>query len=132
VSLSDLQITPVDRTMKASSLILAAALTLPGVAGAADPVKFQVFLDGELKHSVSLAGPHSQFKFSPTGMADTTLEFRLIAPEPLILEMKEITANTPAPEAVGRISLIKPGSSVTVSEIKGAKFKHPYVVVRQE
>lgn len=118
--------------MKASSLILAAALTIPALASAADPVKFQVFLDGELKHSVSLAGPHSQFKFSPEGLADTTLEFRLIAPEPLILEMKETTANSAAPEAVGRISLIKPGSSVTAADIKGAKFKHAYVVVRQE
>ena len=64
--------------------------------------------------------------------ADTTLEFRLIAPEPLILEMTEFTANDAAPENVGRVSLIKPGSSVTVSDIKGAHFKHPYVLVRAE
>ena len=118
--------------MKASALILAAALSIPALASAADPVKFQVFLDGELKHSVSLAGPHSQFKFSPEGLTDTTLEFRLIAPEPLILEMKEVIANGTSPEATGRISLIKPGSSASVTDIKGAQFKHAYVVVRQE
>lgn len=118
--------------MKIHSLLLAAALTVPALAGAADPVKFQVFLDGQLKHSVSLAGPNSQFKFAPEGVADTTLEFRLIAPEPLILEMKEVTANGGSPDAVGRVSLVKPGSSVSVSDLKGSHFKHPYVVVRQE
>ncbi|MBF1166449.1 hypothetical protein PTW32_11360 [Dechloromonas agitata] len=118
--------------MKLRALTLAAALALPFAASAAEPVKFEVYLGGELKHSISLAGPHSKFKFSPAGLADTTLEFRLIAPEPLILEMTESTANNTAPENVGRISLIKPGSSVTVSDIKGTHFKHPYVLVRAE
>ena len=118
--------------MKVSALILAAALALPCLASAAEPVKFEIYLDGTLKQSVSLVGPHSKFKFSPEGLADTTLEFRLIAPEPLILEMKEMTAPEGSPEIVGRVALTKPGSSVTVSEIKGAKFKHPYVLVRKE
>ena len=118
--------------MKLRALTLAAALALPFAASAAEPVKFEVYLGGELKQSISLAGPHSKFKFSPAGLADTTLEFRLIAPEPLILEMTESTANNTAPENVGRISLIKPGSSVTVSDIKGTHFKHPYVLVRAE
>src|SRR5574343_296367 len=105
--------------MKASALILAAALAAPCLSFAAEPVKFEVYLDGTLKQSVSLVGPHSKFKFSPEGLADTTLEFRLIAPEG-------------SPEIIGRVALTKPGSSVTVSEIKGAKFKHPYVLVRKE
>ncbi len=118
--------------MKVRDLIIAAALAMPVLASAAEPVKFEVYLAGELKQSVSLVGPHSKYKFSPAGMADTTLEFRLIAPEPLILELKETTAQDSAPEHVGRVALTKPGSSVNVSEIKGAKFKHPYVLVRTE
>jgi hypothetical protein len=118
--------------MKVRDLIIAAALAMPLLASAAEPVKFEVYLGGELKQSISLVGPHSKYKFSPEGVADTTLEFRLIAPEPLILEMKEITANDGAPEHIGRVTLIKPGSSVAVSDIKGAAFKHPYVLARPE
>ena len=118
--------------MKLRALTLAAALALPFAASAAEPVKFEVYLGGELKHSISLAGPHSKFKFSPAGLADTTLEFRLIAPEPLILEMTESTANNTAPENVGLMSLIKPRSSVTYSDSKCTHVKHHSVRVRAQ
>lgn len=116
--------------MKASLLILAAALSAPLLATAADPVKFEVFLSGELKQSVSLAGPNSMYKFSPEGQAGTTLEFKLIAPEPLILEMKESVAGNAGSDVVGRVALIKAGSSVNVADIKGSQFRSPYVLVR--
>ena len=40
--------------MKAFTLILAAALAAPCLSFAAEPVKFEVYLDGTLKQSVSL------------------------------------------------------------------------------
>lgn len=119
-------------TMKLRTLAVVAALAAPVLASAAEPVKFEIYLGGELKQSVSLVGPHSKFKFSPEGLADTTLEFRLIAPEPLILEMTETTANESPAEVIGRVSMVQPGSKVAVSELKGTHFKHPFVLVRQE
>lgn len=114
-----------------SALAFAAALVFPLASQAADPVKIEIFLGGQLKQSVTLVGPNASARFNPHEMPDTTLELRLIAPEPLILEMKE-TAGHAGSEAVGRIKLVSAGSSVAVADIKGNRFHNPYVLVRKD
>lgn len=116
--------------MKYLPLTLAALLALPIYAVAADVAKIDIYLAGQLNQSISFLGANSTVRFSPTGIPNTTLEFRLIAPEPLIVEMKEITTDGGIAEAVGRVRLINPGSSFDVSEIKGVKFHANYVLVR--
>ena len=116
--------------IKSVPVLLAALLAIPVQAFAADTIQIDVYLEGKLKQSVSLSGPNASAKFSPTGMPNTTLEFRLIAPEPIIVEMKEIANDGSAPEATGRIKLHTPGSSIAVADIKGSKFHNPYVLVR--
>lgn len=116
--------------MKLLSPLFAALLTVSVPAFAADPVKIEICLPGDLKQSVALIGPNSSAKFTSTTSPNTTLELRLVAPEPLILDIRETTTDGSVADAVGRIKLVTPGSSVAVSEIKGAKFQNPYVVVR--
>ena len=118
--------------MKLLPLILAALLAVPVHAFAADAVKIDIYLAGHLEQSISFLGANSTVKFSPTGIPDTTLELRLIAPEPLIVEMKETTTDGGISEAVGRIKLVNPGSSFDVSQIKGTKFHGLYVLVRPD
>lgn len=118
--------------MKSLSLLLAALLAVPTTVFAAEAVKIDIYLAGDLKQSVSLVGPNSTVKFSPLGVPSTTLELRLIAPEPLIVEMKETTTDGGGAEVVGRAKMPTPGSSFAVSEIKGAKFHSPYVLVRRD
>lgn len=116
--------------MKHLPMILAALLAAPMTAFATDPASIDVYLGGELQHSVSLAGRGSFVTFSPIGLPNTKLEFRLIAPEPLIIEMKETMTGNEASETTGRIKLVAPGSSVAVADVKGAKFHDAYVLVR--
>ena len=118
--------------IKSLPLLFAALLALPVPVFAADTIKIDVYLAGALKQSVSLAGPNAIARFSPTGMPNTTLEFRLIAPEPIIVEMKETTLDGTAPEATGRIKLPTPGGSFAVADLKGGKFHNPYVIVRPD
>ena len=116
--------------MKYLPLTLAALLAVPIHAVAADVAKIDIYLAGQLNQSISFLGANSTVKFSPAGVPNTTLELRLIAPEPLIVEMKETTMDGGIAEAVGRVKLLTPGSSFNVSEIKGGKFHSPYVLVR--
>lgn len=116
--------------MKLLSLTLAALLAVPVHAFAADAVKIDIYLAGQLNQSISFLGANSTVKFSPTGVPNTMLEFRLIAPEPLIVEMKETTNDGGIAQAVGRIKLVTPGSSFAASEIKGVNFHANYVLVR--
>lgn len=115
--------------MKSFSLLIAALLAIPAQVLAADTVKIDIFLAGSLQQSVSLVGPNAVAKFSPSSIPGSTLELRLIAPEPVIVEMKE-TTNVDGAEVIGRIKMATPGGSVSVADIKGAKFHHPYVLVR--
>lgn len=115
--------------MKYQPLLIAALLAAPFHAFAADAVKIDIYLAGNLKQSVSLVGPNASVKVAAAGVPNTTLEFRLIAPEPLIVEMKETTTDG---EVIGRIKMPTPGSSFAVADIKGAKFHSPYLLVRQD
>lgn len=116
--------------MKYLPLTLAALLAVPIHAVAADVAKIDIYLAGQLNQSISFLGANSTVKFSPTGIPNTTLELRLIAPEPLIVEMKETTTDGGIAEAVGRVKLVTPGSSFDVSKIKGVRFRSSYVLVR--
>lgn len=115
--------------MKYQPLLIAALLAAPVHALAADAVNIDIYLAGNLKQSVSLIGPNATVKVAAAGVQNTTLEFRLIAPEPVIVEMKETTSEG---EVVGRIKMPTPGSSFTVADIKGVKFHSPYVLVRHD
>lgn len=117
--------------MKALSLLLAALLASTSVV-AAEPVKVDVFLDGKLTVHALLAGANARYTFSMTNSPDTTLELRLIAPEPLILDLKETTTGDKVLETTHRIKLVEPGSSIAVNDLKDAGFRFPYVLVRPE
>ena len=115
--------------MKYQPLLIAALLAAPLHAFAADAVKFDLYVASDFKQAISLVGPNATVKVPAYGTPNATLEFRLIAPEPVILEIKETTS---AGEVVGRIKLPTPGSSFTVADIKDAKFRSPYVLVRHD
>ncbi|MBS1140868.1 MAG: hypothetical protein H6R13_2321 [Proteobacteria bacterium] len=117
--------------MKSLPLFLAALLALPVPAIAENAVKIDVYLAGVLEQSVSLKGANSTVKFSPRDTPATTCELRLIAPEPLIVEMKETSTDGSA-EVFGRAKIPSSGGSFSVSEMKGAKFRSPYVLVRHD
>ncbi|NTV71583.1 MAG: hypothetical protein HGA71_15730 [Azonexaceae bacterium] len=118
--------------MKKTYLLLAVFLIAPIAASAADLAKIEVYAAGVLQHSVSFQGANSSVKVSSSAVPNTTLELRLIAPEPLIVEVKETITGGEIAEAVGRVKLLRPGSSFAVSEIKGGKFHSSYLLVRQD
>ncbi len=118
--------------MKLLSLLFASLLAAPFSASAADPVKIDIYLADQLNQSVSLVGANSTVEFSPRGVPGTTLVLRLIAPDPVIVEMTETTTADGGAEVVGRVKLPAPGSSVAVANIKGAKYSSPYVLVRAD
>jgi hypothetical protein len=93
--------------------------------------RIDIFLADDLKQSVALVA-NSSVKFSPAGLPDTTLELRLIAPEPVIFDLIETTAGDRTPAVVGRIKLPVPGASVAVAGLKAAGFHQPYVLVRRD
>ncbi|UCV02117.1 hypothetical protein ACLIKD_10995 [Azonexus sp. IMCC34842] len=118
--------------MKSLPILLAALLAIPVPALAGDPVKIDVYLGGELEQTVSLAGANATAKLTTSKAPNATLEFHLIAPEPLIFEVKEVIAGSSQEEAAGRVVLFKTGNSFDVSEIKGSKFRNAYVLVRHD
>lgn len=118
--------------MKPRALLVAALLISSTYAVAGEGVRIDIFLADDLKQSVALVGPNSSVKFSPEGLPDTTLELRLIAPEPVIFDLIETTAGDRTPAVVGRIKLPVPGASVAVAGLKAAGFHQPYVLVRRD
>jgi hypothetical protein len=116
--------------VKSIPLLTALLLAIPVPSFAADAVKIDIFLAGDLQQSVSLAGPNAIVRFSPADKPGSTLELRLIAPEPVIVEMKETTTDGSGSEVLGRIKMPTPGSSIAVADLKGPKFHSPYVLVR--
>ena len=113
--------------MKLAHLLLTTFLSAPLVAFASEPVNIDIYLAGELAQSATLNGYRSFFSFAPKNLPNTRLELRLIAPEPLIFDLKETTLDG---EIIQRIKLPTPGSSFDVSEIKGTKLHNAYVFVR--
>jgi hypothetical protein len=118
--------------MKSLPLLLAALLAIPVPALAGEPVKIDVYLGGELEQTISLVGANSTAKLTTAKAPNATLEFHLIAPEPLIFDVKEVIAGDSPAEAAGRVVLFKAGNSLDVSEIKGSKFHNAYVLVRHD
>lgn len=118
--------------MKKSFLLAAACLMVSLPALAAKPVRVDVYLGGQLEFEVELAGLQSGTTLSPTGKPETTLEMRLVAPEPIILEIKETVRGTTPHEAVARVKLVGPGESVQITELKGSTFRHPFILKRPE
>lgn len=117
--------------MKSPFLLLAALLALPGHALAAPPIGIDIYLADQLQYLVTLAGANSTVKISPKDSPHTTLELRLIAPEPLIIEVKETSSDDDVVN-IGRAKILAPESSFAVSEIQGVRFRQPYVLVRRD
>lgn len=114
------------------SFIFAVSLAAPCLASAAEVAKIEVYADGVLQHSLSFQGPNSSFKVSSPAVPNTTLELRLIAPEPLIVEVKESITGGESSEAAGKVKLVTRGDSLAVSKIKEGGFHSRYVLVRPE
>lgn len=113
-------------------IIFAVSLAAPCLALAAEVAKLEVFADGVRQHSLSFQGPNSSFKVSSSLVPNTILELRLIAPEPLIVEVKESITGGESSEAAGRVTLLTGGESLAVSQIKEGGFHSRYVLVRPE
>ena len=116
--------------MKSLPLLLAALLAIPVSAIAAEAIKIDIYLADQLEQSVTLSGPNSTASITGSNMPGTTFELRLIAPEPLIVELKE-HSNDGRADATGRAKILAAGNSFAVSEIKGSTFRNPYVLVRR-
>lgn len=116
--------------MKLAALLASLLLTALA-AEAAEPIKVDVYLDGKLQQHVTLTGAHAAFKFTVLDAPGTSLEMKLVAPEPIIIDLKE-TASEAQPSASGRVKLVGQGGSANVSDLKDAKFRHAYVFVRPE
>lgn len=116
--------------MKLSAL-LAATLLFPLSLQAAEPVLIDVYIDGKLQEQVKLAGANAHYQFWIKNDLDTSLEMRLIAPEPLIVDIRETTAGREAPNGSGRVKLVGARDSFSVADLKeGASFRHQYTLVR--
>jgi hypothetical protein len=96
--------------MKYLSLLAAAFMAVSTHVTAADEAKVEIYLDGERQQTFTLAGPNATVKYLPSLYPNTTLEFRLLAPEPLILEVKEMATDSGAVAAVGKVKLVQTGS----------------------
>jgi len=119
--------------MKSIPLLLAALLAAPIHGFAADAVKIDVYATGGLRYSAALTGAKPSVTISHPSVPNTTLQLNLIAPEPVILEVKEETVGDGGVVASeGRVKLLTPGSSLAVSDIKGGNFHSAYVLVRPE
>lgn len=124
--------------MKVLSLITAALIALPLPAFAAEEVLINISMADLFYKSVSLSGPNASVTLNPAKIPNTTLEIKLLAPEPIVVQLKETTtleagtSNQTVVETIGKIALSRPGGSVTVTELKGSKFHHPYVITRPE
>ncbi len=118
--------------MKSLAIFASALLLLVGTSHAADPVKIDIYLDGKLQQQATLTGPNSVYKFWLDEDPGTILELQLVAPEPVIVDLKETAAGRAAPNALGRAKLVGRGGQFAVSELKGESFRHPYVLVRPE
>ena len=114
--------------MKKIVLCVSLLAAYAGQCLAVDPAKVDVYLGGELKQTISLAGYGSYATFSP--VKGTVLVLRMVAPEPLIIDFQETVQDASPKEVVGRVKLLSPGSSQDLQELKDAKFRHPYVLVR--
>jgi len=117
--------------MKPLFLLLAALLALPGHAFAAEPIRIDIYLAGQLEHIVTLAGANSSVRISPKASPNTTLELRLIAPEPLIVEVRETSTDSES-VITGRAKILASENSFALAEIKGVQFRNPYVLVRHD
>ncbi|MGE5470526.1 MAG: hypothetical protein ACM3X0_07005 [Bacteroidota bacterium] len=100
---------------KALRLIFAVSLAVPFLVSAAEVAKIEIYADGVRQHELSFQGPNSSFKVSSTAVPNTTLELRLIAPEPLIVEVKESINGGESSEALGKVKLLTRGDSLAVS-----------------
>lgn len=116
--------------MKLAAPLLASLLLAATATYAAEPIKVDIYLDGKLQQQVTLTGAHAEFKFKLLDDPATALEMKLVAPEPIIIDLKETADSQPA--VSGRIKLVGAGGSATVADLKGAQFRHAYVLVRPE
>jgi len=113
-------------------IFFAVSLAVPGFVSATEVAKIEVYANGVRQHSLSFQGANSSFKISSPTVPNTTLELRLIAPEPLILEVKESITGGESSEAAGKVKLLTRGDSLAISQIKEGSFHSPYVLVRPE
>ncbi|MEN3374180.1 hypothetical protein [Dechloromonas sp. ZS-1] len=119
--------------MKKRFLLAAACLMTSLPVLAAKPVRVDVYLGGQLEFEVELAGLQSGTTLSPTGKPETTLEMRLVAPEPIILDIKEVVRGAASThEATARVKLVGQGESIQITDLKGSTFQHPFVLKRPE
>lgn len=117
---------------KVIRLVFAVSLAAQCLVSAADVAKIEIYADGVRQHSLSFQGANSSVRISSPAVPNTSLELRLIAPEPLIVEVKEsITGGEPS-EATGKVKLLTRGDSLAVSQIKEGGFHSRYVLVRSE
>ncbi len=118
--------------MKIHSLLVASTILGASACYASDPVKVDIYLDGKLQQQAMLNGPNSVYKFWLDEDPGTILEMQLVAPEPIIFDLKETGSGVGRPGAHGRAKLVGRGGQFDVSELKGETFKHRYVFVRPE
>lgn len=112
-----------------SALVLACA-SLTSLAG--EPVNLDLYLNGGLRTHVTLQGANSSYTYWLGDAAGTMLQLRLVAPEPLIVDVEETTEGRDKPLARGRIKLVGAGSSVALAEMKDSEFQHAFVLVRPQ
>ncbi len=115
--------------MKSLSALFA-ALSLSFAAQAVEPVLIDVYIDGKLQEQVKLAGANAHYQFWVKNDLDTALEVRLVAPEPIIVDIRETTAGRDAPNGSGRVKLVGARDSFSVAELKNSGFRHQYTLVR--
>lgn len=114
-----------------SHLSLLAALAFSSVTSmAGEPVSLDLYLNGGLRTHVTLQGANSSYTYWLGDAAGTMLQLRLVAPEPLIVDVEETTEGRAKPLASGRVKLVGTGSSVALADLKGSDFQHPFVLVR--
>ena len=108
------------------------ALLAPLAASAGEPVKLDVYVDGELEQHVVLQGFKATSKFVLHKAPDTQLEIQLIAPAPLIVEVRESSKSSGQGPQVGRAKLLDKGAQFNLSELKNSHFQREYILVKPD
>lgn len=108
------------------------ALCSPALSFAVDPAKVDIVVNGQVKQQISLQGPNSGVNFKLDSTQDTVLEIRLVAPEPLILDLRESSGSHDDHPSKARVTLVGRGEHVLLRSISGTHFTHPYELVRVE
>lgn len=96
------------------------------------PAGVDVYLRGKLLEQVSFTAPVYARRFWLNESPDTLVELRLVAPQPLIFEVKEFDESGRDVTATARVRLPVSGDALAASELNGQPLRNDFRFVRTQ